>query len=47
MGVFGYIGVLYLKEHFPEVWHIPPWTPCIYTVWLIVMNGRERNATNA
>ena len=30
IGVLGYIGVLYLKEHSPEVWHIPPGTPCIY-----------------
>ena len=27
----GYIGILKHKEHPPEVWHIPPWTPCIVT----------------
>ena len=26
----GYIGVLQRKEHSPEVWHVPPGTPCIY-----------------
>ena len=30
MGVLGYIGILEHKEHPPEVWHIPPGTPCIY-----------------
>ena len=30
IGVLGYIGVFELKEHSPEVWHIPPGTPCIY-----------------
>jgi len=29
IGVLRYIGVLYLKEHYPEVWHIPPGTPCV------------------
>jgi hypothetical protein len=27
--VLGYIDILYHKEHPPEVWHIPPGTPCI------------------
>jgi len=31
IGVLGYIGVLWLKKHYPEVWHIPHGTPCIYT----------------
>jgi hypothetical protein len=26
IGVLGYIGILYHKEHPPEVWHIPPVT---------------------
>jgi hypothetical protein len=30
IGVLGYIGILYRKEHLPEVWHIPHGTPCIY-----------------
>ena len=29
IGVLGYIGVLQRKEHSPEIWHIPPGTPCI------------------
>ena len=29
IGVLDYIGVLYRKEYSPEVWHIPPGTPCI------------------
>jgi len=30
IGVLGYIGILEHKEHSPEVWHIPPGTPCIW-----------------
>jgi len=30
-GSLGYIGTVKHKEHSPEVWHIPPGTPCIYT----------------
>jgi hypothetical protein len=26
VGVLGYIGILYHKEHPPEVWHTPPGT---------------------
>ena len=29
IGVLGYIGIPLHKEHPPEVWHIPPRTPCI------------------
>jgi len=29
IGVLGYIGIVWPKEHSPEVWHIPPGTPCI------------------
>ena len=31
IGVLGYIGILQHKEHSPEVWYIPPGTPCIHT----------------
>jgi len=30
LGVLGYIDIVLHKEHPPEVWHIPPGTPCIY-----------------
>ena len=30
IGVLGYIGIIQHKEHSPEVFHIPPGTPCIY-----------------
>ena len=30
IGVLGYIGIGEHKEHSPEIWHIPPVTPCIY-----------------
>ena len=30
IGVVGYIGIVWPKEHSPEVWHIPPGTPCTY-----------------
>ena len=29
IGVLGYIGIVWPKEHSSEVWHIPPGTPCI------------------
>ena len=29
IGVLGYIGIVYHKEHPPEVWSFPPVTPCI------------------
>ena len=30
IGVLGYIGIVLPKEHSPEVWSVPPVTPCIY-----------------
>ena len=30
IGVLGYIGIVWPKEHPPEVWSVPPVTPCIY-----------------
>ena len=30
IGFLGYIGIVQHKEHSPEVFHIPPGTPCIY-----------------
>jgi hypothetical protein len=36
-GVLGYIGILYHKEHPPEVWHIPPGTPCIVLLRIVDM----------
>ena len=30
IGVLGYIGIVEHKEHPPEVWFVPPVTPCIY-----------------
>ena len=29
-GVLGYIGIVWPKEHCPEVWSVPPVTPCIF-----------------
>ena len=29
IGVLGYIGIVQHKQHSPEVWQIPPGTPCI------------------
>ena len=29
IGVLGYIGIVWPKEHSPEDWSIPPVTPCI------------------
>ena len=30
IGVLGYIGIVWPKEHSPEVWSVPPVTLCIY-----------------
>jgi len=32
IGVLGYIGIVWPKEHSPEVWSVPPVTLCIYGV---------------
>ena len=32
IGVLGYIGIVYHKEHPPEVLSVPPVTPCISTL---------------
>ena len=29
IGVLGYIGIVWPKEHYPEVWSVPPVTLCI------------------
>ena len=29
IGVLGYIGIVWPKEHYPEVWSVPPVTPCV------------------
>ena len=34
IGVLGYIGIVQHKEHSPEVFSIPPGTPCIVCVQL-------------
>jgi len=31
IGVLGYIGIVWPKEHSPEVRSFPPGTPCIYS----------------
>ena len=40
-GVLGYIGILYHKEHPPEVWHIPSGTPYIYIYIYIYIYKRK------
>ena len=30
IGVLGYIGIVWPKEHSPEVWSVPPVKPCIW-----------------
>ena len=35
IGVLGYIGIVEHKEHSPEVWSVPPVTPCIYYIYII------------
>ena len=31
IGILGYIGIVWPKEHSPELWSVPPVTPCIHT----------------
>ena len=31
----GYIGIVWPKKHSPEVWSVPPVTPCICTLILL------------
>jgi len=38
IGVLGYIGIVWHKEHSPEVLHIPPGTPCIYCLFNTIVN---------
>ena len=33
IGVLGYIGIVWPKEHSPEVRSFPPGTPCIYSIY--------------
>ena len=34
IGVLGYIAIVQHKEHSPEVFHIPPGTPCIIYIYI-------------
>jgi len=43
-GVLGYIGIVWPKEHSPEVSHIPPVTPCIFWVCVFSLNYSACNA---
>jgi len=36
IGVLGYIGIVQHKEHPPEVFYIPPGTPCIFSLDFIL-----------
>jgi hypothetical protein len=38
IGVLGYMGIFLHKEHPPEVFYIPPWTPCIF-MWSDIKNS--------
>ena len=36
ISVLGYIGIVWPKKHSPEVWSIPPVTPCIYNIYIYI-----------
>ena len=36
IGVLGFFGIVSHKEHPPEVWSVPPVTPCIYITEIFV-----------
>jgi len=37
IGVLGYIGIVQRKEHSPEVWSIPPVTPCTHNWYVLCL----------
>ena len=37
IGVLGYIDIVQHKEHSPDVLSIPPGTPCIYIIIIIII----------
>jgi len=39
IGVLGYIGIVWPKEHSPEVWSVPPVTPCINLIKTVTANS--------
>jgi len=43
----GYIGIVEHKEHSPEVFHIPPGTPCIYSLLVFVNKNRQLFLSNS
>jgi len=46
IGVLGYIGIVQHKGHSPEVFHIPPGTPCIY-MFVILGTNCTLNVVNS
>ena len=36
IGVLGFFGIVSHKEHPPEVWSLPPVTPCIYIYYIYI-----------
>ena len=46
IGVLGYIGIVQHKEHSPEVWSVPPGTPCIYIYIYIYIYPLHVSATH-
>ena len=43
IGVLSYIGIVQHKEHSPEVFHIPPGTPCIWAfTWNNIINNNTK-----
>jgi hypothetical protein len=43
IGVLDYIGILYHKEHPPEVWHSPPGTPVYKSICIYIRAQISRN----
>ena len=37
IGVLGFLGIVSHKEHPPEVWSLPPVTPCIWNFVIITV----------
>ena len=46
IGVLGYIGIVWPKEHSPEVWSVPPITPCISKTGSIELTRRLLSRKN-
>ena len=46
IGVLGYIGIVQHKEHPPEVWYVPPVTPCILLITTLALKNAIQSTSS-